>query len=734
MEHARSINGGLSTYSKARGATAAAMWPSTRGSIGASLETVRSELLTLSERLGARLEGAARTSLEDARCCLQTMVCRIAVVGQIKAGKSSFTNALAQRPGLLPTNVNPWTTAVTRLHLSPRGAPRDVAAEFRFFDLDEWQRLAEGGGRLRVLTERLVPGFEAGLLAKQLADMRYRAEARLGSEFKRLLGTCHSFPSIDRATLEAYVCSGNSTAAPGATRALGHYADITKTADLYLNSGPFSFPTTIVDTPGTNDPFLVRDEITRQMLDTADLYIVVLTARQALSAADVALMRILRGLHKDRMIVFVNRIDELDNLESDLRAVQMQVEKGLQREFPGLEVPTVYGSARLANQVLSGETQQVPAALARYTAQLAAARASAASARSNGGAAEDGVRDLLFECSGFPRLARALDRYMLNSDPARTLHNTVTQFAAYARINALSTRDELRRRSVTAQKGANVIKVREAVAAELQRLEAAAHRIEQSVIEFESTLTTMVKDHLHVLEKTLDDAVEQYAQIECQRLEEAIRSGNRQRIWRCDPAQLRQRLEEVFWQHYRTIGEKILAAEAEIIPSLQQAVARFLPDEAGDGALALSPTPAGLPRIGALGQVVALDLDEPWWKGWWMRKQSSAERAHELAELIRYEFLPIAVSLTERAREQLLGKVAATVQQISTASLDVVQQMRKHCAEQSARLSEVASAGAEAAANAGNAEDIVQLQNGQKVWDSIQARLGILGAVFAHSD
>src|SRR3546814_15588565 len=53
-----------------------------------------------------------------------------------------------------------------------------------------------------------------------------------------------------------------------------------------------------IDTPGTNDPFLVRDEITRRALENADIYIVVLTARQALSSADVALLRILRGDRK----------------------------------------------------------------------------------------------------------------------------------------------------------------------------------------------------------------------------------------------------------------------------------------------------------------------------------------------------------------------------------------------------------------------------------------------------
>src|SRR5260221_10593344 len=79
----------------------------------------------------------------------------------------------------------------------------------------------------------------------------------------------------------------------------GQYSDITKTAVLYFKSNEFGFPTILIDTPGTNDPFLVRDEITRRSLDGADFHIVVLTAQQPLSTADVTLFRMLCGLHKE---------------------------------------------------------------------------------------------------------------------------------------------------------------------------------------------------------------------------------------------------------------------------------------------------------------------------------------------------------------------------------------------------------------------------------------------------
>ena len=41
----------------------------------------------------------------------------VTIIGQIKSGKTSLVNALIGAPDLLPTDVNPWTSVVTSLHL-----------------------------------------------------------------------------------------------------------------------------------------------------------------------------------------------------------------------------------------------------------------------------------------------------------------------------------------------------------------------------------------------------------------------------------------------------------------------------------------------------------------------------------------------------------------------------------------------------------------------------------------
>ena len=54
-------------------------------------------------------------------------------------------------------------------------------------------------------------------------------------------------------------------------------------------------------------------------------------------------------LHKDRIVVFVNRADQLPNLNGDAETVKAAIEKRLRAEFPSLQIPVVYGSAWLGS-------------------------------------------------------------------------------------------------------------------------------------------------------------------------------------------------------------------------------------------------------------------------------------------------------------------------------------------------------------------------------------------------
>ncbi|MGA7809264.1 dynamin family protein, partial [Bradyrhizobium sp.] len=324
------------------------------GSLGRELQEIAAATLRQAAALRLLLGESDVAALDDLVNGAKADVCRIAVVGQVKAGKSSLINALIGRPRFLPADVNPWTAVVTSLHF---GESSDAGAVYQFFDEHDWERLGSGG-RLQELSLRLGVALDADTLARQIRLMRDRAELRLGRDFRQLLGRQHRFATASPEALERYVCAEDlerdaADIRPG--HSVGRFADITKSADLYFDLPPFAYPTVIMDTPGTNDPFLVRDQLSREVLERADACMVVLNAQQALSSGDVSLLHLLRGLQKDRVVVFVNRIDQLRDPKAEAEAVLAHVRGKLAIEFPGSDIPVIAGSALWAEQALASE-------------------------------------------------------------------------------------------------------------------------------------------------------------------------------------------------------------------------------------------------------------------------------------------------------------------------------------------------------------------------------------------
>jgi hypothetical protein len=274
----------------------------------------------------------------------------VSLIGQVKAGKTMLTNAISGLPGMLPSDVNPWTSVVTSIHINtPK--PRGSNAVFSFYTTEEWAGLTESGGRLGELARRADFESELSEMRLQIAQMQMRTEARLGANFGLLLGSQHRFSGFSTQLLEKYVCLGEATA-PG--EASGRYADVTKSADLYIDGASFSLPTTISDTPGVNDPFLARERATLDTLSHSDICIVVLSAHQSFSTVDLALMRILLALQSEQIILFVNRVDELENPDAQIREIDTFVRGILRNKGINTSLPIVYGSAAWAELALQG--------------------------------------------------------------------------------------------------------------------------------------------------------------------------------------------------------------------------------------------------------------------------------------------------------------------------------------------------------------------------------------------
>lgn len=312
------------------------------------------------KKIEETVDRKSRGRFRDLHDRLNGWAAKVAVIGQVKAGKSTFLNAFLRQDDFLPSDVNPWTSVVTNIRINIPGDPVS-GAKFDFFDDSDWQEIVDGGSRIRKLTEQLLPGFDTELLRQQSEEMKNRAQNRLGKHYENLLGTSHEYDFLTPDLLQRYVCAGPGSDDGLEGQSLGRYAALTKVANAYMRMPEFQVPTIVTDTPGVNDPFLVRDEFTCRSLDKSDVFIVALSAHQPLTNVDIALIRILAKQDNKDVLIFVNRIDELDDYNNEVPRVLRDVERRLRLAIPDIDFKIVAGSAFMANVALRTDEEAAEA-------------------------------------------------------------------------------------------------------------------------------------------------------------------------------------------------------------------------------------------------------------------------------------------------------------------------------------------------------------------------------------
>lgn len=312
----------------------------------------------LADRVAPLLPEGFEAQLAELNASLQEFATPITFVGQVKSGKTALVNVLAGHPGLLPSDVNPWTSVVTTLHLNTT-RPRNVRAEFAFFDQMEWEDLIRDGGRLGSLAKRAQADDELGQIRTQIEEMYRKSRERLGRNFELLLGNRHKYDVLSQQLIERYVCLGDQYG--GSEQATqGRFADITRSADLYLEVPGYPVGLRLQDTPGVNDPFLMREQVTLRSMNNASLCVVVLSAAQAMNTVDLALVQLLTALESRRVILFVNRIDELQDPCNDIPEIRHSLERTLRARGIGDITQILFGSALWAEAALTQTPDLLP--------------------------------------------------------------------------------------------------------------------------------------------------------------------------------------------------------------------------------------------------------------------------------------------------------------------------------------------------------------------------------------
>lgn len=226
---------------------------------------------------------------------------RIAVIGQMKAGKSSFLNAALFGRHVLPRAETPMTAALTSIVYGSK-----PHAEVMFYSADDWQAIESGAlehaecyareaARLAEQARDEAGPFgepslprpdeiESGIDPALIACAELVGKAREhGLDLAGLLGQTRVIEVEGdagqlSAALQDYVGSG------------GRFTAITKMTRLHLDDRRLE-GLEVVDTPGFNDPVVSRGAITRAHLARCDVIFFLSPIGQFLGAADMRVLR-----------------------------------------------------------------------------------------------------------------------------------------------------------------------------------------------------------------------------------------------------------------------------------------------------------------------------------------------------------------------------------------------------------------------------------------------------------
>ncbi|SHH31180.1 dynamin family protein [Marivita hallyeonensis] len=540
----------------------------------------------------------------------------VTLLGQVKAGKTALVNAMAGWSDLLPSDVNPWTSVVTSLHLQPGTERPEVAARFKFMTEDEWDRLLAKGGRIGELAGRAGAESELQKIRSQIEEMRSKSRHRLGRKFELLMGQEHEYGYFDKNLLERYICLGDDFADQdddGDIADLGKFADITRSADLYLNSETFPFRMCLRDTPGVNDTFMMREQITIRAIRESRVCVVVLSAGQALTSVDMGLIRLISNIDTRELIVFVNRIDELTDPAKSIPEIEDSIRETLRKHHGPDNVEILFGSAYWANKVLSGELESLGDSSSKALFKWAEVKLQP-------DAPTQSATEMIWELSGLPALSDAISRRVVEKVGEEFVQKTASSAITLA----------------TAQQAANTV-----------RIEGSEDAPQIDASEIKQEFERIVQDSINVLNVELDTVIRDFNERADRARENFVARASHslidhlerygpEAVWEYQPEGLRILLRSA----YKVMGSRVQSTAKARYEAAVSEIAQLLYKGFGSAVEGIQigvPSTPDIPAPVALGQTIALDFNDSWWVSWWRLMRGYKAFAKRFQELITAE-------------------------------------------------------------------------------------------------
>lgn len=233
---------------------------------------------------------------------------RIAIVGQMKAGKSSFLNALLFPIDVLPKAATPMTAALTRI-----GYAEKPYAEIEFYSVNDWDSINQAAEeyhiQYRAIEQQLsqeapesLPKSLFGNIKKIVPNKPKNIDpAIIQSKISEELRSCRELVDMARQLnsqqylgtkkrIEATSLVELANELKNYVGSQGKFTAITKMFSIYINDERLH-GIEIYDTPGFNDPVISRGQQTRTFLGQCDVVFLLSIVSQFLTVSDLRLLR-----------------------------------------------------------------------------------------------------------------------------------------------------------------------------------------------------------------------------------------------------------------------------------------------------------------------------------------------------------------------------------------------------------------------------------------------------------
>ena len=254
-------------------------------------------------------------------------VLRIGIVGQVKAGKSSFINALLfDGKDILPKASTPMTAALTVIKYSS-----EIYAEVEFYSDDDWAIIKNKAQEYEKLYQKIEEELKISTAKEIETEINKRSGDSLASAYEVYTMARKSKVDIEsfigkKEKISKKISSVNELVGKlqNYVGVDGEYTSITRNINLYLDL-PSLKEIEIIDTPGTNDPIVSRGHTTRDFLSKCDTVFLLSYSGQFMGKEDAEFLTntlpsegisniILLGSKFDSVL-----IDEYKNYQGNIR-------------------------------------------------------------------------------------------------------------------------------------------------------------------------------------------------------------------------------------------------------------------------------------------------------------------------------------------------------------------------------------------------------------------------------